>query len=231
MPENLNVLFLAAEAEPFIKVGGLGDVAGALPRSLHDLPPEVTSGTALDIRLVLPLHPAVKAESLRPLMIFPLSYRGGDLHVQILETSLGGMTVYFISGEPITSSGSVYSIDSELDAEKYTFFSLAALELTRQLDWKPNIVHANDWHTALACYALLIKRWEGEFPGVASVLTIYNLPFMGPDLSALIEGYGLSIAQTGLPEWARALSASAWTLGGGLARRCFPNLCARIADS
>jgi len=204
MPENLNVLFLAAEAEPFIKVGGLGDVAGALPRSLHDLPPEVTSGTALDIRLVLPLHPAVKAESLRPLMIFPLSYRGGDLHVQILETSLGGMTVYFISGEPITSSGSVYSIDSELDAEKYTFFSLAALELTRQLDWKPNIVHANDWHTALACYALLIKRWEGEFPGVASVLTIHNLPFMGPDLSALIEGYGLSIAQTGLPEWARA---------------------------
>ena len=63
MPENLNVLFLAAEAEPFIKVGGLGDVAGALPRSFHDLPPEVTSGTALDIRLVLPLHPAVKAES------------------------------------------------------------------------------------------------------------------------------------------------------------------------
>ena len=205
MPENLNVLFLAAEAEPFIKVGGLGDVAGALPRSLHDLPPEVTGGTALDIRLVLPLHSAIKAEGLRPLMIFPLSYKGGDLHVQIHEANLGGMTVYFISGEPIAASGSVYSVDSALDAEKYTFFSLAALELTRQLDWKPNIVHANDWHTALACYALLIKRWEGEFPSVASVLTIHNLPFMGPDVSSIIEGYGLSIAQTGLPEWARAL--------------------------
>ncbi|HEY9152214.1 MAG TPA: glycogen synthase [Anaerolineales bacterium] len=205
MPENLNVLFLAAEAEPFIKVGGLGDVAGALPKSLHDLPAEVTNGTALDIRLVLPLHSAIKSEGLRPLMIFPLSYQGGDLQVQILESSLGGMTVYFISGEPITKSGSVYSADSKLDAEKYTFFSLAALELTRQLDWKPNIVHANDWHTALACYALLIKRWEGEFPGVASVLTIHNLPFMGPDLSAILEGYGLSLAQTGLPEWARAL--------------------------
>ncbi len=204
MPENLNVLFLAAEAEPFIKVGGLGDVAGALPRSLHDLPSEVRGGTALDIRLVLPLHSAIKTEGLRPLMIFPLSYQGGDLHVQVLESNLGGMTVYFISSEPISASGSVYSSDSKLDAEKYTFFSLAALELTRQLDWKPNIVHANDWHTALACYALLIKRWEGEFPGVASVLTIHNLLFMGPDVSSIIEGYGLSIAQTGLPEWARA---------------------------
>ncbi len=208
MPENLNVLFLAAEAEPFIKVGGLGDVAGALPRSLHDLPPEVTGGTALDIRLVLPLHSAIKSEGFRPLMIFPLSYKGGDLHVQVLESNLGGMTVYFISGEPITASGSVYSSNSALDAEKYAFFSLAALELTRQLDWKPNIVHANDWHTALACYALLIKRWEGEFPNIASVLTIHNLPFMGPDVSSIVEGYGLSIAQTGLPEWARALPLS-----------------------
>ncbi|HUH96006.1 MAG TPA: glycogen/starch synthase [Anaerolineales bacterium] len=208
MTENLNVLFLAAEAEPFIKVGGLGDVAGALPRSLHDLPTQATDGTVLDIRLVLPLHSAIKAEGLRPLMIFPLSYKGGDLHVQVLESNLGGMTVYFVGGEPISASGSVYSSDSALDAEKYAFFSLAALELTRQLDWKPNIVHANDWHTALACYALLIKRWEGEFPGVASVLTIHNLPFMGPDVSAIIEGYGLSIAQTGLPEWARALPLS-----------------------
>ena len=153
MPENLNVLFLAAEADPFIKVGGLGDVAGALPRSLHGLPPEVRGGTALDIRLVLPLHSAIKPEGLRPLMIFPLSYKGGDLQVQVHETNLGGMTVYFIGGEPIATSGSVYSLDSALDAEKYTFFSLAALELTRHLDWKPNIVHANDWHNGAGRYA------------------------------------------------------------------------------
>ena len=230
MPENLNVLFLAAEADPFVKVGGLGDVAGALPRALHSLPPEATGGTALDIRLVLPLHSAIKSEGLRPLMIFPLSYKGGDLQVQIHETNLGGMTVYFIGGQPIAASGSVYSLDAALDAEKYTFFSLAALELTRQLDWKPNIVHANDWHSALACYALLIKRWEGEFPGVASVLTIHNLPFMGPDLSALIEGYGYSLAQTGLPEWARALPASTRTLVSRRTGSCFADLCPRNAD-
>jgi starch synthase len=205
MPERLNVLFLAAEAEPFIKVGGLGDVAGALPRALNGLPPEVKGGTALDVRLVLPLHSAIKTEGLRPLMIFPLAYKVGDLQVQVHETTLDGTIVYFISGKPIASTGSVYSLEAAVDTEKYTFFSLAALELTRHLDWKPDIIHANDWHTSLACYALLLKRWNGEFPGVASVLTVHNLPFMGSDVSALIEDYGLSVTQTGLPEWAHAL--------------------------
>ncbi len=204
MPETLNVLFLAAEADPFIKVGGLGDVAGSLPRYLRGLPAEVTNGTIVDVRLVLPMHPMIKAETygLHPLSIFPLSLKNGDVQVQVFETTLDGLPVYFLSGAAISSSGSVYSSDSALDGEKYSFFSLAALELTRQLDWKPTIVHANDWHTALACYALLIKRWEGEFPGVSSVLTLHNLPFMGPDISSILDEYNLIQVQTGLPEWA-----------------------------
>ena len=205
MSEVLNVLFLAAEADPFVKVGGLGDVSGALLRALRGVPPEVVDGCVADVRLVLPMHSAVKAEArgLRPLMMFPLSRSTGDVQVQVFETVFEGMPVYFLGGEPI--SGSVYSLDSKLDAEKYTFFSLAALELTRQLDWKPNVIHANDWHTSVACYALLLKRWEGEFTGVTSVLTLHNMPFMGPDVSANLEAYGLPLAQTGLPEWAHAL--------------------------
>lgn len=207
MPENLNILFLAAEAEPFVKVGGLGDVAGSLPRYLRELLPEVTNGSLVDIRLVLPMHSVVKSEAfgLRPLLIFPLARKTGEMQVQVFETNLDGLPVYFLDGEPISASGSVYSLDAALDGEKYTFFSLAALELTKQLAWRPNIVHSNDWHTALACYALLLKRWEGEFTGVSSVLTLHNLPFMGPDVSANLDAYGLPLAQTGLPEWAHAL--------------------------
>ena len=207
MSETMNILFLAAEADPFIKVGGLGDVAGSLPRFLRGLPLEVTNGTVLDVRLVLPLHPAIKNDShgLRPLLIFPLSLRTGDIQVQVFETIYEGLPVYFLDGKPISESGSVYSSDSSHDGEKYTFFSLAALELTRQLDWKPNIVHANDWHTALACYALLLGRWEGEFPGVSSVLTLHNLPFMGPDISENMEKHNLLQVQTGLPEWANTM--------------------------
>ncbi len=204
MAESLNILFLAAEAEPFIKVGGLGDVAGALPRYLRNLSPEITSGAPPDVRLVLPMHPVLKSDprGLRPLQIFSLPHHGGDLQVQVYTTNLDGLPVYFLDGPALSASGSVYSSDSSLDAEKYTFFALAALELTRQLDWRPRIVHANDWHTALACYALLLKRWEGEFAGVSSVLTVHNLPFMGPDVSANIQDYGLIQVQTGLPEWA-----------------------------
>ncbi len=207
MPDNLNVLFLAAEAEPFVKVGGLADVAGSLPRFLRNLPPEITNGSPIDVRLVLPMHPVVKTvvQSVRPITIFPLQNKKGEIQVQVFETNLEGLPVYFLDGEPVSSSGSVYSSDNALDAEKYTFFSLAALELTRQLDWKPNIVHANDWHTALACYALLLNRWDGKFPGVSSVLTLHNLPFMGPDISTHIDAYNLMLAQTGLPEWAHAL--------------------------
>lgn len=206
MPETLNVLFLAAEADPFIKVGGLGDVAGTLPRYLRSLPPEVTNNIVVDVRLVLPMHPMIKSEShgLHPLTIFPLSLKTGDIQVQVFETTLDSLPVYFLDGKPITSSGSVYSSDPSLDGDKYSFFSLAALELTRHLDWKPTIVHANDWHTALACYALLLKRWNGEFPGVSSILTLHNLPFMGPDIPKILDEYNLIQVQTGLPDWANS---------------------------
>ncbi len=214
MPDTLNVLFLAAEAEPFIKVGGLGDVAGSLPRYLRNLSPELTNGAALDVRLVLPLHPVIKAavRGLRPLALFTLPYTDGALQAQVFGTNVDGLPVYFVDGPPISSSGSVYSADPALDGDKYTFFSLAALELTRQLDWRPNIVHANDWHSAIACYALLLKRWEGQFPAVTSILTVHNLPFMGPDLSDRLKAYGLMEVQTGLPEWAnmRPLALGLW---------------------
>jgi starch synthase len=206
MPDIINVLFLAAEAEPFIKVGGLGDVAGSLPRYLRKLAPEVTNGCAIDIRLVLPMHPVLRNDprGLRPLLIFPLSRKNDEIQVQVYTTNIDGLPVYFLDGEPVSSSGSVYSSEPALDGEKYTFFSLAALELARQLDWKLDIVHANDWHTALACYGILIKRWEGEFPGVSSILTLHNLPYMGPDVSEMLESYGLMQVQTGLPEWANS---------------------------
>lgn len=214
MPETLNVLFLAAEADPFIKVGGLGDVAGSLPRYLRSLPPEAVGGATLDVRLALPLHPLLKSSlrGLRALALFALPYRDGSLQVQVFGTTLDGMPVYFVDGLPISSSGSVYSSDPALDAEKYAFFALAALELTHQLDWHPNVVHANDWHSALACYALLLKRWDGQFPGVTSVITVHNLPFMGPDLGSTMKDYGLMQVQTGLPDWAnvRPLPLGLW---------------------
>jgi len=99
-----------------------------------------------------------------------------------------------------------------LDAGKYAFFSLAALELPRLLSWRPDVLHANDWHTALACYAFLLRRRQGEQSGALSILTLHNLPFMGPDLADELAAYGLPAPRTDLPRWAsgRPLPLGLW---------------------
>jgi len=202
MPKTINVLFLAAEADPFVKVGGLGDVAGSLPRALRALS---NDDVRLDVRLVLPYHPVVKADNLKPLGMFSIPRGDSEVEVEAFEGVLNGMPVYFINGDSIRTNGSVYSLDSKLDAEKYTFFSLAALELPGQINWLPDVVHANDWHTALSVYGSLTKRWEEGARNMTGVVTLHNLPFMGPDIRAILESYGIKLAQTDLPEWARVM--------------------------
>ena len=202
----LNILFLAAEAEPFVKVGGLADVAGSLPLALRNLSDKTMPGMQLDVRLVLPLHRVLRAESatLRPVVQFPVHRRGRNIPARVFEMSMAGMPVYFISGEPISNATSVYSQDPSADREKFAFFSLAALEMAKRMDWRPDIIHANDWHTALALYALRSQRAEPGMKRLRSVLTLHNLPFMGGDGSDVLAAYGLvPPTEDGLPWWAR----------------------------
>lgn len=207
MPKNIKVLFLAAEAAPFVKIGGLADVAGSLPRALQSLSEEETNGIKLDIRLAIPLHMVIRSEAatLRPVANFSLARSGNEVNAQVFETRLEHLPVYFIAGDPINTSGSVYSANAAQDGEKYTFFSIAALEMTKHLDWTPDIIHVNDWHAALASYALLLKRWDGGMTETKSVLTVHNLPFSGPDVTGRLATYGLPLVSTDLPEWAHAL--------------------------
>ncbi len=205
MGKTINVLFLAAEAEPFIKVGGLGDVAGSLPLALRRLPETGKRGVKFDVRLALPLHRAsnVEAATLRPVTDFPVYRSGGNLTARVFESFADGMPVYFVDGDPISSALSVYTSNPALDREKYGFFSMAALEMTRYLDWQPDIVHANDWHTSLAIYALQTRRKNPSFAKIRTMLTLHNLPFMGGDGSDVLAAYGLvPIKERALPVWA-----------------------------
>jgi starch synthase len=206
MNKTLNILFLAAEAEPFVKIGGLADVAGSLPLELRALSYQGTRGIALDVRLVLPFHRAVRVESITLHQVAKFSiYRcGGNIPVEVFEIESGGMPVYFIKSDIISNTSSVYSSDPAIDQEKYTLFSLAAMELIHYLDWHPDIVHANDWHTALAIYALRTQRTDPVLTRIHTVLTIHNLPYMGGDVSNVLSAYGLMpLNDDSMPKWAQ----------------------------
>ena len=90
MPHTLNILFLAAEAEPYVKVGGLGDVAGTLPRALRALS---NDDIRLDVRLVLPYHPVIRSDALRPVGIYSVPRRDSEVQVEAYEGALDGMPV------------------------------------------------------------------------------------------------------------------------------------------
>ncbi len=194
------IYFLSSEATPFVKVGGLGDVAGTLPLALRSLSDEV------DVRLAIPFHPIIRSHNynIRFLCRFDIPTTEGSLPVDVYTTDLEKMPVYFIDGPPIRSESSVYSIKESEDVFKYAFFSIASLGLLRHLEWKPDVIHANDWHTSIAVYAVGVKRSTDSFYGdIATLLTVHNLPYMGGNVSKALETFDLpKVENSPLPEWA-----------------------------
>jgi starch synthase len=200
MPKSLKILFLASEADPFVKVGGLGDVAGSLPYAMRNL-----HGHKPDVRLVLPFHPSIRGEglTLSRETVFTVQREGQEIPAQVFRTDIKGLPVYLISGAPVTGSQKVYDPNPYNDGEKYTFFSLAALEMARIFDWRPDIVHANDWHTAAAIYQVRRMQDHPFWNGVKTVFSVHNLGYMGAEAENALLAYGLPpIAEPYYPEWA-----------------------------
>lgn len=190
----LKILFLAAEAAPLIKVGGLADVAGALPTEMRR--------RGHDVRLVLPLHPSLRSRvtGLKAVARPAVSARGSMMQAEAYLTDLGGVPLYLIDGPPLRASDSIYHADAGRDAPKYVFFSLAALELARALGWKPDLVHTNDWHTAAANLWLAGRgRQDRFFKDACSVLSIHNLPYFGHNAGWALAQFGLGVPENKPP--------------------------------
>ena len=169
----MKVCFIAAEAAPFVKVGGLGDVIGSLPKALREL--------GVDARVILPLYSSIDRER------FGLKYKAYQFvdlgwrhsYCGIFETEVDGVPCYFVDNEQYFNRDSIYGqID---DGERFAFFSKAALEILPALDFKPDVVNVNDWHTALSViYLDVLKSREAEFyKDMKSVLSIHNIEFQG----------------------------------------------------
>lgn len=203
----INVLFLAAEAEPFIKIGGLGDVAGALPDAIQRLSEREPELGEVDIRLVLPYHFAIKQRGFEPTLLgeFGVHSQKGPVICQVYYYNKHGLPVYLLDGEPIDEKSPVYSSNPIHDGYKFVFFSLAALGLADFLDWRVDILQANDWHTATAIYAL--KKLNLNSPNLKNTRTLHtlhNLPYMGFGVQQALLEYNLPpVENSDLPEWAR----------------------------
>jgi starch synthase len=186
----LRVLFLSAEASPLSKVGGLADFAGSLPARLRSL--------GHDVRLVLPLHPALRPliAGAQPVARPAVAARGSSMQAEVYLIESGGAPVYLVDGPPLRASDAIYHADAGRDAPKYVFFSLAALELARSLAWKPDLVHTNDWHTAAANLWLAGHgRLDRFYRGVRSVLSIHNLPYFGQNAGWALAQFGLGVPE------------------------------------
>lgn len=206
--QTIKVLFLAAESDPLVKVGGLGDVAGGLPPALQQLSPEKTRGARIEIRRIIPFYPEIWKKYPNPELLceFEVPSKNGPIFAKAYALKSNVETI-LIAGEPIDNSHSIYHAEARVDGQKFFFFSLAALELVMKLDWQPDILHANDWHTALAVYALNSKKANDPFfQNIHSLLTIHNLPFMGAGTEAAFDAFGFQpSADAHLPWWAKKM--------------------------
>lgn len=204
---SIHVLFLTAEAEPFIKVGGLGDVAGALPDTIYQITKNLPEADKIDIRVVIPYHFAIKQRGFKANLLgqFDVLSQDGKVPCEVYYYDKNGMPVYFLDGEPIDEKSPVYSPNPIQDGYKFVFFSMACLGLADFLGWRVDILQANDWHTATSIYALKTRDLSSKYLQKTQTLhTLHNLPFMGFGVQQALTAYGLPPSKNKiLPEWAR----------------------------
>ena len=174
MAKRKQILFAAFEAAPFVKTGGLGDVAGSLPGAVNS--PEY------DVRVILPLLSAIPEEYKAKMKFVteysvPLGWR--QSYCGLFRMRKSGITYYFIDNEYYFKRDNVYGEFD--DAERIAFFSKAILETILHVDTlRPDIIHCNDWHTALTPVFLHEHFISNElFRNIKVVFTIHNLKFQG----------------------------------------------------
>ncbi len=183
----MKVLFATSEAYPFAMSGGLADVAGALPKALRK--------RFVGCRIILPLYGTI-SEEMRQKMTFlcnitvPVAWR--RQYCGVFEAHLDGVIYYFIDNQYYFKRDGLYGYYD--DAERFAFFSRAVLEVLPLIDFQPDIIHCNDWQTALIPVYMDAFYKQNEFyQNMKTVFTIHNIQYQGK------YGYDLYNDVIGLP--------------------------------
>lgn len=187
----MKILFACSECSPFAASGGLADVAGSLPAALQK--------EGAECRVIMPLYGSIGLQW-RANMTFltsfgvPLSWRVA--HCGVFTMQYGGVQYYFLDNEQyFKREGGIYGYFDE--AERFAFFSKAVLETLTHIDYEPDVIHCNDWQTALIpVYLNVFYREVPKLSRTHTVFTIHNIQYQGQ--------FGLDVAGDvcGLPDWA-----------------------------
>ena len=186
----MNILFAASEVAPFIKTGGLADVAGSLPKH--------RAAQGHDVKVIPPLYEGIGPEwrkQMKFLLHFNVRVAWRNPYCGLFELRRDNVSYLFVDNEYYFKRAAIYGHYD--DGERFTYFSRAIVETPAHLDWHPDVIHCNDWQTALVPIYLLEERervWE--LRGTKSVFTIHNIEYQGrygdqvlEDLLGLNKGY------------------------------------------
>ncbi|MBA3353771.1 MAG: glycogen synthase, partial [Blastocatellia bacterium] len=186
----MRVAVISAEAVPYSKTGGLGDVAGALPKALK--------GVGIDSVLITPCYLQTKGELLWNLAIDDLNvdWRGGTYRAKAFYSEANGSPTFLIDAPSYFHRDSIYGYVE--DYERFAFFNHAALALLKRIGAAPDIVHLNDWHCGFAAVELAsARRWDPYWRNTRTVFSIHNMAYQGGfgmgELPAL--GFGSDLAR------------------------------------
>ena len=169
----MKVLYVASEAVPFAKTGGLADVAGSLPKALK--------AEGVDVRVIMPKFGKIP-EKFRNAMEhvydgeIPVSWRSKYVGLDKIEHD--GVTYYFVDNEEYFRREGFYGYGD--DAERFSFFCRAVLNLLPAMDFWPDVIHTNDWHSGLVNVLLKIEHQGDErYEKIRTLYTIHNLKYQG----------------------------------------------------
>lgn len=184
----IRVLFATSEAVPFAKSGGLADVAGTLPQTMDK--------SEVDIRVVMPKYKSIEKKYVEQMefvenITVTLGWR--EKYCGVFRLVYEGIIFYFIDNEFYFYGDSLYGYIHE-DVEKFAFFSKAALSILEDIEFKPDIIHCNDWQTAAMPIFLNTQFQNNSFyRGIKTITTIHNLKYQGIwDKKAVTDVFGIS---------------------------------------
>lgn len=174
----LKILFVSSEVDGLVKTGGLADVAKSLPAALKEM--------GHDVRIVMPFYKTVAGREQAVSLLTTKLYvdpQPAAVGYQIMQLASGDVPVYALDAPQYFERSELYAENNQAYAdngERFAFLSAASLDMCEKVDFQPDVIHCNDWHTGLVPFLLKTRYAQSSFfAQTKSVITIHNAVFKG----------------------------------------------------